>query len=74
MRIARDSGVEEMTGFSEQIQFNLVSTDLWRFLLDVNRFECEADGTAVEGRGDPEHANGLIWHSTIGKVENVDHK
>ncbi|MFH1012131.1 MAG: N-formylglutamate amidohydrolase [Candidatus Peregrinibacteria bacterium] len=71
IRMARDSGVEEATGFHDQAPHSLVWTVFPRFLLDVNREETDVDGSAVEGKGAPAHAHGIIFRSTIGRVKNL---
>lgn len=58
-----DVAVNKMTGLHDQKDHTIISTEIPRAIIDLNRTLEEVDELSVEGRGKPGHANGLIWRS-----------
>ncbi|MBN2087600.1 N-formylglutamate amidohydrolase [Candidatus Peregrinibacteria bacterium] len=58
-----DVSVPEITNFHNQSDHTRIWTDMPRCIIDTNRTLGQVDGLSVEGRGRPEHANGLIWRT-----------
>lgn len=59
-----DIGVPPATNFHQQ-PYARIHTRFPRAFVDVNRATTDIDSLSVEGRGDPAHAHGVIWRSTV---------